>query len=67
WNGNAYDPKDDSTLGKIGTLQAQESVWVRIKSGSNGLSGFKLLIPVREMNDTGITRGGSYPSGNNSD
>ncbi|MGX9727487.1 MAG: Lcl C-terminal domain-containing protein [Candidatus Electronema sp. VV] len=65
--GSGYETKDDVTSGLIGALRPQESVWVRIKSGSNGLSGFKLLIPKRELNDTGITWGGTYPSGNNSD
>uniref|UniRef100_UPI004055A790 Lcl C-terminal domain-containing protein n=1 Tax=Candidatus Electronema sp. TaxID=2698783 RepID=UPI004055A790 len=66
--GSSYETKDDATLGSIGALRPQESVWVRIKSGSSSLSAgnFKLLIPKRELNDTGITWGGSYPSGNNS-
>ncbi|MGR0481468.1 MAG: Lcl C-terminal domain-containing protein [Candidatus Electronema sp. V4] len=67
WSGSSYETKDDVTLGSIGALKPQESVWVRIKSGSNGLSAgnFKLLIPVRELNDTGITWSGNYASGNN--
>ncbi len=66
WNGS-YQTRDDVTPGLLGVLQPQESVWVQIKSGSSGLSGFKLLIPKRELNDTGITWGGNYPSGNNAD
>ncbi len=67
WNGSSYQTKDDSTNAMIGALKPQESVWVRIKSGSSGLNGFKLLIPKRELNDTGITQGGNYSSGNNAD
>jgi hypothetical protein len=75
WNGSSYQTKDDSTPGAIGVLQPQESVWVRIKSGSSSLSPdhFKLLIPshepntvqVQALNDTGITWSGNYASGNN--
>ncbi|MCI5114031.1 MAG: DUF1566 domain-containing protein [Candidatus Electrothrix sp. AW1] len=67
WNGSSYQTKDDSTPGSIGVLHAQESVWVQIKSSSGTLSAgnFKLLIPKRGLNDTGITWGGDYPSGNN--
>ncbi|MCI5196655.1 MAG: DUF1566 domain-containing protein [Candidatus Electrothrix sp. AW5] len=69
WNGSSYQTKDDSTPDSIGVLQTQESVWVQIKSSSGTLSAgnFKLLIPKRGLNDTGITWGGTYPSGNNSD
>ncbi|MCI5197432.1 MAG: DUF1566 domain-containing protein [Candidatus Electrothrix sp. AW5] len=76
WNGSSYQTKDDSTPGAIGVLQPQESIWVRIKSGSSSLSAgdFKLLIPaahepntvqVQALNDTGITWSGNYASGNN--
>ncbi len=49
YNGNTYDPYDDSTLGKLGTLQPQEAIWVRSLSGSSslGAGNFKLLIPAR--------------------
>ncbi len=47
YNGNAYATYDDSTWGMIGTLRSQESFWVRILSGSAGLSQLKLLIPAR--------------------
>ncbi|MGR0482521.1 MAG: FG-GAP repeat protein [Candidatus Electronema sp. V4] len=49
WSGNAYEVKDDVTVGMIGTLQPQEAVWVRILSGSNAFSlgNIKLLIPAR--------------------
>ena len=67
WTGSGYDTKDDSTPTKIGALKPQESVWVRIKSGSSGLSEFKLLIPMRELNDTGITWSGNYDFGNNTE
>ncbi|MCI5226766.1 MAG: hypothetical protein D3918_08905, partial [Candidatus Electrothrix sp. AX2] len=59
WNGSSYQTKDDSTKSMIGALKPQESVWVQIKSGAAGLSGFKLLIPKRELNDTGITWSGN--------
>ena len=33
WNGNAYESFDDATQGMTGTLQPQESVWVRTMPG----------------------------------
>ncbi len=47
WSGSTYEAYDDSTPSMIGTLQPQDAFWVRIKPGSLGLSGFKLLIPAR--------------------
>lgn len=46
---SAYESYDDSTPNMLGTLQPQESFWVRIKSGSSGLGAgnFKLLIPKK--------------------
>lgn len=47
WNGSSYQTYDDSTL--PGTLQPQESFWVRIKSGSSAFlfGEIKLLIPMK--------------------
>lgn len=42
-----HEACDDSTPGMTGTLQPQEAFWVRIKPGSLGLGGFKLLIPAK--------------------
>lgn len=46
YNGSGYDSYDDVTPGMIGTLQPQESFWVRIFPGTSVLSGLKLLIPA---------------------
>ncbi len=51
YNGNTYDAKDDSTLGKLGTLLPQEAIWVRTMSkgvyATTLPTHLKMLIPAR--------------------
>jgi predicted outer membrane repeat protein len=44
WNGNVYETFDDATSGMIGTIPAQNSVWVRTLP-TTGVDGIMLWIP----------------------
>ncbi len=45
WNGNAYESFDDATQGMTGTLQPQESVWVRTMPG---VAATEIILWIRD-------------------